>query len=100
MFISSDEIPTNELNDLISNAIQSAFPPQNPIPITKLSDDLSVAELFHGPTMSFKVIQVYCNLMPLDHLVPGFGFIRRWSLLRIFPHKEAKKGDSVGRHIW
>ncbi len=49
LFISEEEIPQNDLNALIESALKSI-----PIPIKSLSDDLFVAELFHGPTMSFK----------------------------------------------
>ncbi|MDR1592399.1 MAG: threonine synthase [Prevotellaceae bacterium] len=50
----ADDIPENELRYCIENAY-SAFPnPETPSPLVKLSDDLHVLELFHGPTLAFK----------------------------------------------
>ena len=42
------EIPLNDLSDLISQAINFQAP------LFKLSDNLSILELFHGPTLAFK----------------------------------------------
>jgi threonine synthase len=48
------DIPENELRHCVENAY-SAFPtPENPAPLVKLTDDLHVLELFHGPTLAFK----------------------------------------------
>jgi threonine synthase len=50
----ADDIPDDELRYCIENAY-SAFPnPETPAPLVKLSDDLHVLELFHGPTLAFK----------------------------------------------
>ena len=43
-----DEIPESELQGLIESAINF------PAPLVELSDNLSVLELFHGPTLAFK----------------------------------------------
>jgi threonine synthase len=48
------DIPENELRYCIENAYR-AFPnPETPAPLIKLSDNLHVLELFHGPTLAFK----------------------------------------------
>ncbi|MEW6194259.1 MAG: threonine synthase [Bacteroidota bacterium] len=44
----NDEIKESNLNDIISEAINF------PAPLVKLSDNLSMLELFHGPTLAFK----------------------------------------------
>jgi threonine synthase len=43
-----DEISSNGLQNIISNAINF------PAPLFNLSDNLSILELFHGPTLAFK----------------------------------------------
>ena len=43
-----DEIPQADLETLVRDALNF------PCPVVKLSDDLWVLELFHGPTLSFK----------------------------------------------
>lgn len=43
-----DEIPQAALNSIVEDALNF------PCPLVKLSDDLWVLELFHGPTLSFK----------------------------------------------
>lgn len=47
-FFLRDEIPPNELNDLISRAINFNAP------LVSLNDDIKILELFHGPTLAFK----------------------------------------------
>jgi threonine synthase len=42
------EIPQNDLEKIVRDALNF------PCPVVKLSDDLFVLELFHGPTLSFK----------------------------------------------
>lgn len=43
-----DEIPQTDLETIVRDALNF------PCPVVKLSDDLWVLELFHGPTLSFK----------------------------------------------
>ncbi|OGU33874.1 MAG: threonine synthase [Ignavibacteria bacterium GWB2_35_6b] len=43
-----DEIEENDLKHIIERAINF------PAPLVKLSDDLNILELFHGPTLAFK----------------------------------------------
>ncbi len=43
-----DEIPPTDLEPIVRDALNF------PCPLVKLSDDLYVLELFHGPTLSFK----------------------------------------------
>ena len=45
---SGDEIPHEELKSIIDSAVNF------PAPLFELSEDLSVLELFHGPTLAFK----------------------------------------------
>jgi threonine synthase len=45
---SGDEIPHDELKSIIDSAVNF------PAPLFELSEDLSVLELFHGPTLAFK----------------------------------------------
>jgi threonine synthase len=48
------DIPSDELRDCIEHAY-SAFPnPETPAPLVNLNSNLSVLELFHGPTLAFK----------------------------------------------
>ena len=42
------EIPENKLNEIIEDAINF------PAPLVRLDDNISVLELFHGPTLAFK----------------------------------------------
>ena len=43
-----DDIPSSKLNSIIDEAINF------PAPVIKLSDDISILELFHGNTLAFK----------------------------------------------
>lgn len=43
-----DEIPEEDLKLIINNAINF------PSPLVKISDEYSILELFHGPTLAFK----------------------------------------------
>jgi threonine synthase len=48
------DIPAGELRHCVENAY-NAFPDsKTPAPLVKLSDNLHVLELFHGPTLAFK----------------------------------------------
>ncbi|MCK5086467.1 MAG: threonine synthase [Melioribacteraceae bacterium] len=42
------EIPENKLNEIIEDAINF------PAPLVRLNDNISILELFHGPTLAFK----------------------------------------------
>ena len=44
------------LDKLIENAFISFRDPTTPIQIARLKNNIAVAELFHGPTLAFKVI--------------------------------------------
>src|SRR5690606_36819663 len=49
----NDEIPQDDLKKLIADSY-STFRHPEVTPITKLSDELYLLELFHGPTFAFK----------------------------------------------
>lgn len=53
LFISPDEIPKEDLNQIIDKAFAKFSIPQV-VKIQPLKDGLKVAELFHGPTLAFK----------------------------------------------
>jgi len=53
-FIDEEEIPTQDLDNLVEKSFQSFKDPGTPIKIAKLKNTLNIAELFHGPTLAFK----------------------------------------------
>lgn len=59
LFIPESEIPTVELNGLITKAFNSGFDHEKIIPIVKVRD-FYVAELWHGKTMAFKDLALSC----------------------------------------
>jgi len=54
MFIGEEDIPKDDLEKLIKNAFKSFKDEKEPIKITKLKNNLNIAELFNGPTLAFK----------------------------------------------
>lgn len=53
LFISEDEISPHDLSVIVDGAY-SNFDVDEVLKVTKLEGDLNIAELFHGPTMTFK----------------------------------------------
>jgi threonine synthase len=57
LFIDEKEISTSELKSLVNKSYNSkTFRDPQVAPVVKLSDQLHVLELFHGPTFAFKDI--------------------------------------------
>ncbi|MCR8659615.1 threonine synthase [Paenibacillus endoradicis] len=54
-YFTNDEIPADELKELVT-ASYSTFRHPEVTPVKKLSDELYLLELFHGPTFAFKDI--------------------------------------------
>lgn len=52
-YFTNDEIPKDDLKELVT-ASYSSFRHPEVTPVTKLSDELYLLELFHGPTFAFK----------------------------------------------
>jgi threonine synthase len=61
------EISNNDLQTIISNAINF------PAPLFKLCDNLSVLELFHGPTLAFKDFGARFMAKTMGHFVSKQG---------------------------
>ncbi|BET67779.1 threonine synthase [Opitutales bacterium ASA1] len=49
----ADDVPTEELRGMV-RAAYTTFDHADRAPLVRLSDDLAVLELFHGPTLAFK----------------------------------------------
>jgi threonine synthase len=62
-FIDSSEISDSKLEEIVQKSF-STFTHPKVTPLVKLSDDLWILELFHGPTFAFKdvALQVLGNL--------------------------------------
>lgn len=62
-FIDFDEISDSELKNIVQKSF-STFTHPKVTPLVKLSDDLWILELFHGPTFAFKdvALQILGNL--------------------------------------
>lgn len=60
-----NEIPDNDLLTIIENAIDF------PAPLVQLSDQLSVLELFHGPTLAFKDFGARFMARTMEYFVKG-----------------------------
>lgn len=59
LFVSDDEIPTDELYDLLDKAF-SKFSHPEIAPVVKLRNGLNIMELFHGTTWAFKDLALSC----------------------------------------
>ncbi|XP_078310780.1 threonine synthase-like 2 isoform X3 [Crassostrea virginica] len=59
MYVSEEEIPSSDLNDIIDRAF-SRFSVPEVAPIKRLPGGLNVMELFHGPTWAFKDLALSC----------------------------------------
>lgn len=62
-----DEISENELHFIIENSISFEAP------IIKLSDDLSILELFHGPTLAFKDFGARFMARTMEYFLKGLN---------------------------
>jgi threonine synthase len=64
LYISPDELSHEELRALVSRSYTTTFRHVDITPLTKLSDNEFILELFHGPTFSFKdvALQLLGNL--------------------------------------
>lgn len=60
-----NEIPNNELLTIIESAIDF------PAPLVELSDQLSVLELFHGPTLAFKDFGARFMARTMEYFIKG-----------------------------
>lgn len=60
-----DEIPFNELAEIIDNAFQF------PAPVKAVESDISTLELFHGPTLAFKDFGGRFMAQTLAHIAAG-----------------------------
>lgn len=63
LFCSRDEIPANDLRELMRRSYQT-FNHVEVVPTVKLGSDIHIMELFHGPTFAFKdvALQALGNL--------------------------------------
>ena len=62
-----DEIPESDLQFIIENSISFEAP------IIKLSDDLSILELFHGPTLAFKDFGARFMARTMEYFLKGLN---------------------------
>jgi threonine synthase len=64
LYISPDELSHEELRALVSRSYTTTFRHADITPLTKLTDNEFILELFHGPTFSFKdvALQLLGNL--------------------------------------
>jgi threonine synthase len=64
LYISPDEISRDELRAIVTRSYATTFRHPDVTPLTKLSDNEFILELFHGPTYSFKdvALQLLGNL--------------------------------------
>ncbi|XP_056602139.1 threonine synthase-like 2 [Triplophysa dalaica] len=74
LFIPEHEIPKQHLQELISEALSKFSIPET-VRIVSLRDSLSILELFHGETLSFKDLAMSCT----------------GQFLKYFLHKEKKR---------
>ncbi|KAM4634377.1 threonine synthase-like 2 [Polymixia lowei] len=68
LFISTQLIPREDLEALVSSAL-SGFSVPEVIKLARLKEGLSVLELFHGNTMAFKDLAMTCTVHFLDYFL-------------------------------
>ena len=61
------EIPENKLNEIIEDAINF------PAPLVRLHDNISILELFHGPTLAFKDFGARFMARVMGHFLKADG---------------------------
>jgi len=54
MFIDEEDLPKDDLAQLIAKAFKPFKDENEPIKVARLKNGLNIAELFHGPTLAFK----------------------------------------------
>ncbi len=62
-----DEIPGNDLNSIIINSISFEAP------LVNLNDNLSILELFHGPTLAFKDFGARFMARTMEYFLKGMN---------------------------
>ncbi|XP_076990990.1 threonine synthase-like 2 [Tamandua tetradactyla] len=68
LFIGSELIPRDNLNDLIDQAF-SRFRHKEVVHLSRLRDGLNVLELWHGPTYAFKDLSLCCTAQFLQYFL-------------------------------
>uniref|UniRef100_A0A3P8WX99 Threonine synthase-like 2 n=1 Tax=Cynoglossus semilaevis TaxID=244447 RepID=A0A3P8WX99_CYNSE len=68
MFIPSHQIPKQDLEVLVAEAL-SGFSSPDVVTMARLKDGLSVLELFHGQTMAFKDLAMTCTVRFLNYFL-------------------------------
>ena len=100
MFISEEEISEQDLGDLIKKAFLKFKVPETPINIARLENGLNIAELFHGPTLAFKVSCDWLTQETSDCLIgPGPGAGRGGAAVRALPVPGPEAHDRHHRHL-
>ena len=100
MFISEEEISEQDLGDLIKKAFLKFKVPETPINIARLENGLNIAELFHGPTLAFKVSCDWLTQETSDCLIgPGPGAGRGGAAVRALPVPGPETHDRHHRHL-
>ena len=92
--LAGDEFDRGALSSLIRDALNF------PVPIVKLDDDLSVVELFHGPTFAFKDFgaRTLARLMSLsERAVAGGTSPRVGGLLTVLVATSGDTGGAVAQ---
>ncbi|XP_006817161.1 threonine synthase-like 2 [Saccoglossus kowalevskii] len=68
LFISEDEIPRKDLNGLLDKAF-SKFSCSEVVKVAKLKNELKIAELWHGKTLAFKDLAMFCTGQFLEYFL-------------------------------
>uniref|UniRef100_A0A3Q3JY57 Threonine synthase-like 2 n=1 Tax=Monopterus albus TaxID=43700 RepID=A0A3Q3JY57_MONAL len=68
LFIPSQQIPRQDLEVLVGEALSSFSVPEV-VRIARLNKDLSILELFHGETLAFKDLAMTCTVHILEYFV-------------------------------